>query len=255
MSYAEYEIIADKIRPYAKYVFVHCWGEPLLNPAILDICKLTKDFSSVDISTNCQNMTKEMAEELMLLGVDVIVSMDGTTQATYEKYRVGGDIQKVYQAIEWLDRYKRKHQHKNKLDVQFCAFKHNEHEIEQFLELGKKFQAAYFSVKTSYLRSNSSLKPTDDFRYRRPFSETNKVVQFMKHCPDPYKAMTILVDGSVNLCSYDHNGITTFGNIFDKDSTVESIFNNSQITSIREKMYNGTMQEPCTICLQYVKKS
>lgn len=31
MSFERFKIIADKIRPYAKYLYLHIWGEPLLN--------------------------------------------------------------------------------------------------------------------------------------------------------------------------------------------------------------------------------
>jgi wyosine [tRNA(Phe)-imidazoG37] synthetase (radical SAM superfamily) len=43
MRLSTFQTILEKIRPYAIEVILHNWGEPTLNPQILDIIRATRD--------------------------------------------------------------------------------------------------------------------------------------------------------------------------------------------------------------------
>lgn len=80
-------------------------GEPLLETEkALDIAKYAKriGFSQIGISTNGILITKEFAKESKKLGMEVQVSIDGTTMAENDKIRGKGTFKKILNAIRLL---------------------------------------------------------------------------------------------------------------------------------------------------------
>ncbi len=73
------------------------WGEPLLNkelPAMI-ACASAAGVRTT-ISSNLNLLTPDTAEALVKSGLDQItVSLDGTDQESYGKYRIGGDFSRV----------------------------------------------------------------------------------------------------------------------------------------------------------------
>ena len=92
--------IAEKIRPYAEYVYLHIWGEPTINKHIFDMIEVTSEFAKVNISTNALLLDEDKCERMINSGVtDLIVSIDGVSQEVYEQYRVGGDVKKAFETL------------------------------------------------------------------------------------------------------------------------------------------------------------
>ena len=103
MTFIKFKLIADKIRPYCKYLYLHIWGEPMLNNDIYQMIEYASTFTRTNISTNGKSMTDKNAEMLIRSGVnDIIVSIDGVSQNVYEKYRVGGSVQKAINSLKML---------------------------------------------------------------------------------------------------------------------------------------------------------
>ena len=76
-------------------------GEPTLNP---ELCQMISEAHRrrifTTVSTNGQTLTPELCKKLVGSGLDrLIVSVDGTTQEVYEKYRVGGSLQTAIDGI------------------------------------------------------------------------------------------------------------------------------------------------------------
>ena len=57
LSFDRFKIVADKIRPHAKFLYLHLWGEPMLNREILEMTRYASTFVPTNISTNGQSMT------------------------------------------------------------------------------------------------------------------------------------------------------------------------------------------------------
>jgi MoaA/NifB/PqqE/SkfB family radical SAM enzyme/predicted SAM-dependent methyltransferase len=245
MRFDQYRIIADKIRAYAKYVYLHIWGEPMLNPDILEMVRYTTPFARTNISTNGMNMTRELAEQLILSGVsDVIVSIDGVTQEVYERYRVGGDVTRALNALKLLAHYNRHHSSKVNITPQFIVFKHNQHQIETFQEICGSLKLTPF-FKPPYIRTGSSrFQPADDPKYVRAHYPTIPALRAaMVNCTSPREVFNVQVDGSVVVCCHDYEGITRLGNLFAQD-TLE-IWNNSRFQQFREAVASGSAPNFC----------
>lgn len=229
LSLEKFKIIADKIKPYAKYAFLHTWGEPLLNPDIIEIIKYGQQFFQTQISTNGQNITKEFAEQLISTKTDICISLDGMTQEIYKIYRVNGDIDKVFNALEMLQNAQKKYNDNRRLQVQFIVFKHNQHQMEEFKSFCKS-KNVIESFKSPAIYCNSELKNSDLSEFIRTPVSVSKINQ----CSDLYNVFTIAVDGSVVMCCYDYNCSVIFGNIFNQD--VLEIYNSAKVNEIRKTM-------------------
>ena len=253
MSFEQFKIIADKIRPLQPaYLYLHMFGEPMLNPDIFRIIKYASTFSRTNISTNGMAMTEKMAEELITSGVtDIIVSIDGFSQEVYEVYRRGGDVQKAFSALEMLVKYNQKHGNSVVLIPQFVAFKHNQHEMEAFHNYCVSIGLAP-SFKPPHIRRPSILENSDYAELtRKPFTDRAGQRLAMSDCSDPREVFTIQMDGSVIVCCYDYAGQTTFGNIFEQE--VMEIWNSPDYRKFRWSIISGNAPEFCVNnCLLYL---
>lgn len=244
MSFEQYKIIADKIRPYARYVYLHIWGEPLLNPDIFRMIAYTAAFARTNISTNGMALNRERSEALIASGVaEVIVSIDGVSQEVYEQYRVGGDVQKAFEALAALVEANQRHGGRVAISPQFVVFRHNQHEMEEFSRrcaaLG--LQASF---KAPYLRSGSRFASGDYPEFQRPhFDDVTQLRVAMRECQNPREVFTVLADGSVVICCHDYAGATCFGNIFRQE--VMDVWNATEYVDFRRAILEGRAPDFC----------
>ncbi len=252
MNFDTFKIVADKIRPYVKYFYLHIWGEPMLNKDIITMIKYASTFTKTNISTNGIVLDENKAEELITSGVsDIIVSIDGVSQEIYEKYRIGGNVQQAWQALYWLQQDNIKHGSRVNIFPQFIVFKHNQHEMQHFhnLCLSIGLQPTF---KSPYIRTDKS-----DFEYselpqfiRPHFPDHISLRNAMIECANALNVFTILFDGSVVICCHDYGGLTTFGNIFEQE--VSDIWDDPSYRKFRWQIISGNAPEFCiNNCMTY----
>jgi MoaA/NifB/PqqE/SkfB family radical SAM enzyme len=136
-----YKKIIDEIHPELVYLILYFQGEPFLNKQFLEFVKYAaaKNIYTAT-SSNAHYFTDEMARATVESGLDrLIVSLDGITQDTYEKYRIGGNLEKVLEGTKRLVYWKKKLGSKTPHIIwQFIAFKHNEHQIPELEKKAKE---------------------------------------------------------------------------------------------------------------------
>ncbi len=251
LNFDQFRIIADKIRPFSKYLYIMLWGEPLLNNDIIAMIKYASKFTETCISTNAMLINSKNAEELICSGLGtLIVSIDGTTQEVYEKYRVGGDLNKVFDSLKLLNAINIKHGRKVTIIPQFVVFQHNEHQMEQFNQVCKSLHLKP-SFKAPYIQDNSKFSNSDNPTFiRKRYKNITKLRKGMQKCQDARKVFTILLIGNVVACCYDYNGVTNFGNIFENE--VIDIWNDRGYRQFRKDIISGETPEFCLKhCLEY----
>ena len=102
----------------------------------LQICELRRDLH-----------LRRKSRELVASGLDVlVVAIDGTSQETYERYRVGGRLADVLANVRTLRRVQDElGDRRTEVRWKFVVNRHNEHELEaarsMARELGMTFQA------------------------------------------------------------------------------------------------------------------
>lgn len=126
--------ILEEYGPYLIRATLALWGEPLLNKRFADMVRLLKAYGVFcETSTNLSvPLTDARIEEIIASGLDEMrLSIDGATQETYEKYRVGGDLGLVLRNVRRLVDIKRRlGVKKPKLRWQYLLFPWNHHERE-----------------------------------------------------------------------------------------------------------------------------
>lgn len=106
MKYGDYSRIINQSKPI--YIQLSGVGEPLLNPEIEDIL-LHQSHSKafVKLTTNAYLMNEKISNAIVNGNVDhVDVSLDTTEPELYKKVRVGGDLHKVIDNVDYLYKYK-----------------------------------------------------------------------------------------------------------------------------------------------------
>ncbi len=197
-------------------------GEPTLNP---DLCQMIaaahrhRIFTTV--STNGQTLTPELCNNLVASGLDrLIVSVDGTTQEVYERYRVGGSLQAAIDGIgNMVAARKAQKRHNPLIEVQFIVFRHNEHQISQIKQLARQWGADRVVLKTAQIENHahaSEMLPENPkfSRYRlNADGSISTKRHFSANCFRLRSTMVVAANGDVPLCCYDKNCQHPLGNI------------------------------------------
>jgi len=141
MSLDTFNMVLDKI-PSLKAVILFNWGEPLLYHETLNIIEesVSRNIYTV-IHTNFSFKQKpEFFEELINSGLhQLVISADGASQETYEKYRVKGRFDWVIDNIKMtVEAKKRLKRRDPKIVWKFIVNRFNEHEINNAKKLAKK---------------------------------------------------------------------------------------------------------------------
>jgi organic radical activating enzyme len=222
-------------------------GEPLLYRNLDHALERIKrrQFELI-ISTNGQNL-REHANVLVKNKVDkCIVALDGTSQKTYEKYRIRGSLAKAIEGVNEVSRLKKAIGSPfPRLILQFILFEHNIHEASGVLDFAAQndFDEAYFKTTSCELAasgfSRNELKyvglGTTHFtpQHTQPLRNCRDLLTFhglsrpafmdfsrSRFCFVP----VVLCDGDVTLCCWDPTGEKAIGHIRDKtlDDVLES---------------------------------
>jgi len=247
----DFKSIIDKLGPYLIHVDLVNWGEPLLNEQIFDMVRYAKQYhSDIKIDTNLNHLDEDSAKRLVLSGLDkIVVSIDGLTEETYSKYRRGGNFQVAMDNLKLLIK-KRKELKMTKpyITWQFLVFRHNEHEIDKVIRMGKKLGVDHVGIVKAFIGdkdwiplnpnySNYNVEEIDnDFTFNHFKSPLDLF------CSWPWEAIAINPNGSVSPCCSVEEEKDDFGNIFDQP--LEELWNDEtyQIARnyIRDKNQNIT---------------
>lgn len=117
-------------------VFLYNWGEPFLNAHIHEYIRFfSRAGAYTEISTNfsMKDFDEDFLDRLVDSGLtELKVSLDGARQATYEKYRVGGNFDRVVGNMKRLAAVKkarrRSYPH---VTYRMLLNKHNQHDVEE----------------------------------------------------------------------------------------------------------------------------
>ena len=152
-------------------------------------------------------------KQVVKSGIDeIIISLDGADQEVYEKYRIGGRLEWVFEGIQNIAEVK----HNLKLSsplihIQFLLMQHNIHQQEDMIEIGKKLGADRISFKTIQLsdfESGEEYLP-DNPVYTRYVAKTKdgkyitkKRKMFSNECLRLWYSFVINCDGRVSPCCF-----------------------------------------------------
>lgn len=252
--------LLGEVSPYLTYLIFYFQGEPYINKHFLDWVKLAHQKNIYTAtSTNAHYLTEEIAEKTVLSGLSrLIISLDGAEQETYQKYRIGGNIDKVWKGIENVVKYKKKHKSKTPfIMLQFIVFKHNEHEIEKIKVIGKKLGIDKVAIKTAQIydyENQTDFIPKNE-KYSRYKKENNNITfknDLENSCWKMWHSCVITWDGKVVPCCFDKDATHHLGDL-EKYSFTE-IWQNETYSAFRNSLLQSRKEiDICQNCTEGTK--
>lgn len=191
------------IDPIARRVFgvsLSLRGEPLLGKELFSIAeyahskKIAVSFpSNLSVKLGAEKLTR-----LVTSGIDTVyVSLDGTSDATYAQYRVGGDFQLVLRNVKAIAEIKaRLGQARPKLVWKFVVFEHNKHEVPSVSREYRRLGFDAFELVEDY---------ASDAGKRTLRNHNANLVRQRKGCFWAWHTTTIRADGKVGPCCHGHH--------------------------------------------------
>ena len=234
----------DDLHRELLYLIFYFQGEPYLNPSFLEMVKYAsakKIYTAT--STNAHYLTEEIAKKTIESGLDrLIISIDGTTQESYQQYRVGGNLEKVVEGARNIVKWKKELNSKTPFILfQFLVVRHNEHQIEEIKALAKDIGVDQVRFKTAqvydYETDPNHLIPINEkySRYKRnadgSFIAKNK---FANRCWKLWHANVITWDGLVVPCCFDKDAMHQLGNL--KNESFKQIWKNDNYKQFRREL-------------------
>ncbi|MDX9695896.1 MAG: radical SAM/SPASM domain-containing protein [Bacteroidales bacterium] len=220
MSYSDFEDIIDQIKNYAVYVNLSLQGEPFLNKELLKMIQLAdKNNILTSLSTNGHFLNYDTALEIIDSGLKrLIVSLDGTDQETYEKYRKGGSFNSVIDGIKILSSIKAKKQVKYpEIVLQFIVFNHNEHQLNKIKELGKNLGVNKVELKSAQITNPESINSIPSINKFSRYTIKNNKLKLKSNqknrCFRIWETIVITWDGTIIPCCFDKDANYSLGNM------------------------------------------
>ncbi len=261
LDFPLFKSIIDEVYQDLVWLVLYFQGEPFLNKQFLEFVKYaaSKNIYTAT-SSNAHYFTDDMAKQTVQSGLDrLIISIDGTTQESYSKYRVGGNLDKVIDGtkniLEWKQKLNSSTPH---VIWQFIAFKHNEHEIETIKQLAKEMGVDELGIKTAQVydyETDEDFIPTrsDLSRYEKgadgKFHIKNK---FFNQCWKMWRSSVITWDGLVVPCCFDKDAQHQFGNIAQQSFT--RVWQSPQYNQFRQAILKSRKEiDICTNCTEGTK--
>lgn len=252
LNYDIYCKIIDEIGTTMLDAIFYFQGEPLLNKNFAKYISYAKQYNIYTItSTNAQIINKSIALDIVKSGLDrIIISIDGTTQEVYEKYRKGASLSKSIEAIKFLNEAKTELNSKTPcIEAQFIVFRFNEHQISEFKQLAPIWGANKISIKSAQIHSpneNSEIIPTINkySRYNKINNEWKIKKDYTKACFRAWYGMVVSSDANILPCCFDKQEKHLYGNI--KEDKVENIWKNKKANNFRNILLHH--RESINIC-------
>ncbi len=251
----------DELADTLSYLTFYFQGEPYLHPQFLDLVAYASAKGIYTAtSTNAHYLNDNMAKKTIQSGLDrLIISIDGTTQETYESYRVGGKLDKVIEGAQNIVRWKKELKSLTPHIVfQFLVVKPNEHQIEDVYQLAKEIGVDQVALKTAQIydyKNGSDLIPSIDkySRYQKngdnSFSIKNELAS---HCWKMWQSCVITWDGNVVPCCFDKDAHYIMGSL--QQQSFKEIWQSQKYQDFRSTLLRSRNEiEMCKNCTEGTK--
>jgi MoaA/NifB/PqqE/SkfB family radical SAM enzyme len=220
-----YERVLGELGDYLLHIEFYNWGEPLLNKDIYEMVRLAaaKGISTV-VSTNFSvPFDRNRARRLVSSGLGTLgVSIDGSRQESYEKYRVRGNLERVLDNVRLVNEAKRELGSATpQLIWEFHVFEHNRDDIEQARAMAGQL-GMQISVDKGWV-AGPEWDPGADFRFW--------VAPSLERCDYLWLRAVVNNDGGVAPCCGAFYEEDDYGSVADR--SFKQVWNNESFRRAR----------------------
>lgn len=224
MDFRVFKDLIDEIGDYVFLILLWDWGEPFLNPEINEMITYAKRKGIKLVSSTNGHLfaKKKHVEGVIRSGLDsLIIALDGANQETYSRYRQGGHVDMVIQAVHnFVHCRKNLNVSHPFINIRTVIMKHNENEIPQIKKLVQNMGADALTLKTmNPYDSDESLVPENEAYRRFYYLADGKTRVRRKHnpCKHLWNMPAVHWNGYVCICTYDCHEAYIMGDL-NKDS-------------------------------------
>lgn len=245
MTLELYRRVIDELGPELFYLILYFQGEPFLNPLFFNMVDYARQKGIYTAtSTNAHFLNDRFAEKTVRSGLDrIVISLDGTDQETYEKYRVGGKLDKVLEGVSNLVKWKRKLRSSTPFVVlQFIVFSSNEHQLDEVRKLARETGVDKLELKTAqvydYEEGNELIPENQEYsRYKRSDNGKYRINNSLNnHCFRMWRGCVITWDGLVVPCCFDKDASHRLGDF--KKQSFKEIWNSETYRNFRKRVFS-----------------
>ncbi len=261
LDFSLYRSFIDEVSPCLSYLMLYFQGEPLLHPQLSEFIRYAsqkKVYTSV--STNGHHLDRANVKSIIESGLDrMIISLDGTDQESYRRYRAGGDFNSVLQGIVNLVQIRKEQKvRKPFVMLQFIVMRHNEDQIGEMKALAKKLEIDSTVIKSLQvydLKNHAHLLPLDSKFSRYQHNQSRELViknRLRNRCRRLWHTVVMLNDGSIVPCCFDKDGKFVTG-IY-RQSNMFDIWKGESFSKFRKKILNSRKDiQICCNCSEGTK--
>jgi radical SAM protein with 4Fe4S-binding SPASM domain len=233
-------------------------GEPYINPDFLQMVSYAKKKNLYTVtSTNGHFLSEEMARRTVISGLNrLIISIDGSTQESYQSYRKEGNLATVLEGtrniIYWKKKLKSRTPH---VIFQFLVVKPNEHEIPGLHTLAHQLGVDEVRLKTAqlydFVNGHPLMPDLEKYsRYRKGSDGTYQLKHKIRNqCWKMWHSAVVTWNGLVVPCCFDKDAAFRMGDL--KKQNFHQIWNGPEYDLLRKQILKDRKRiEICTNCTE-----
>jgi len=237
MTVGQFDRVVREIGGKSMAVSLYYVGDPLVHPDLAEMCGLASEARlNSHVSTNFSfKLSDDKLAGLVSSGLThLTICVDGMTQESYERTRVGGRLDLVLDNLRRVLEIRREiGSTRPKIEVQFIKFQHNIAELAEVERWASRHGVDQFTAYWGNLHNYVDLAQGN---YRVFGPKEKKQVPL---CTWPYFSMQIKYNGDVIPCCYHRHDqqfipggdSRVVGNVF--DSSVWDVWNSPEYRLIR----------------------
>ncbi|MBA4054828.1 MAG: radical SAM protein [Marivirga sp.] len=250
--------VIDELAPTLNYLTFYFQGEPFIHPRFLEMVRYASDKGIYTAtSTNGHYLKDDTARAVVESSLDrLIISIDGTSQDTYQSYRIGGSLEKVIEGTRNVIRWKKKLKSKTPHVVfQFLVVKPNEDQVPEVYSLAQKLGVDQVVLKTAQIydyKNGSALIPSKDkySRYKRLSDGSYKIKnEWLNECWKMWHSCVVTWDGKIVPCCFDKDAHFVLGDL--TQDSFKEIWNGDKYDQFRSSLLRSRSEiEICKNCTE-----
>lgn len=253
-----FSTVIRQLKPWLGNLTFYFQGEPYLNPAFLDLVEMAeKNGVYTSTSTNAHYLNHETAIRTVRSGLRrIIISIDGARQESYEKYRIGGKLEKVLEGTRNLVNARKGLGSATPYIIfQFLVVKPNEEDIPEIIRLAREYGVDEVKLKTAqiydYENGHALIPDQEQFsRYRKdPDGKYRIKNALLNQCWKMWHSAVITWDGNVLPCCFDKDARHKLGNL--NETEFRKVWKSEPYQKFRAGILNSRSSiDICTNCTE-----
>ncbi len=226
-------------------------GEPLLNPHLDEFARFFAArgiYTAVSVNFSARDYDEAYFRRLIASGLsEITVSVDGTTQETYEMYRRGGNLSRVLKSMRLLaDTKRRMHARTPRVIFKMLLNKFNQHQVDDARRMAAELDADFY--QPHFFWAPGDEWTADKFKEMYAGRPQTYVVTDDRHrdvdteCRQLWDTLHVHSNGDVMPCCMAFEPQFAVGNLVEQ--SIDQIWNNEKMQALRRYVVDTDAPPP-----------